>query len=202
VSETTGTKSPVLAYAPGVELPPAQWSRAVAVPFMSLVTCWAIGAATNLINGVVCIDYFNRVVGRMYGGSMSMGDVVFQGLLEGTGFGLVVGFVLTTVYAVGTGARCSVDVVWRALFLGTAVVLAFWMLGGVLGMAWAALSPVSFENVFRILHGLPMLHKAWVGGSIWGLFPGALAALVTMSIYVVWGWRKQVAGLTQAPTAH
>lgn len=179
----------VLPYAPRVELPPARWGRAVAIPFMSLLVCWTIGAATNGINGLVCIDYFVRLVGWMYGGTMTVNDVIFQGVLEGAGFGIVVAFVLTTVYSVGTGARCPVYVVWRALLIGATIAIACWAVGGALGVAWAALSPISYENAFPILRGLPLLPRAWVGGSIWGLYPGALAAMIAMSLYTVRRWR-------------
>lgn len=175
---------PPIAYAVAPSLPPVRWGRAAAVPGLCMLAAWLVGAFTNGVSGVVSRAYFDAIVGWMYGGRMSWGEVIFQGLLESTAFGVLLAFAFTLVFVLATGCRATLRDAAVALAAGIIVCLALWLVGGLAGIAWTTLSPVSFRNAFRVVAPTQadLVRWGFVGGSLWGAYFGGLAAILTASI--------------------
>jgi hypothetical protein len=147
--------------------------------------------------------YFNAIVGWMYGGAMSWGDVVFQGLLESTAFGVLLAVAFTLAFVLATGCRATLHEAAIALVVGIIVCLALWLVGGLAGVAWTTISPVSFRSAFHVVAPTQAALVRWgfVGGSIWGANLGGLAAIVTASIVVHLRYRRVVANSLATPAS-
>lgn len=187
---------PPIAYAAVEPLPPSRWGRLVLVPALCLLVAWLVGTFTNGVNGVVSPAYFRaffrQAYGPMYGGQTTWGDVVAQGLLESTAFGLLLAVAFTLAFALSTGCRATIRDAIRALAPGLVVCLACWLIGGVAGMAWTTLSPQSFRQTFRVIviTQADLVRWGFVGGSIWGVNLGGLLAIVTACVGIHLRWRR------------
>ena len=72
-------------------------------------------------------------------------------------------------------------------------VIACWVLGGLIAIGLAVLSPEFFQNTFRLAPEEfgPMLSFAWVGGSIMGTIWGGLASVIVGSLIFRANWRQR-----------
>jgi hypothetical protein len=175
-----------LDYARLDELPPRRLWRVIFVPPMCMLLAWSIGAATNAVSGAVSRTYFDVMVGSMYGGAMTLGDVIWQGLLE------------------STQARASLKMVVHALALAAVAAVVGWLLGALVGVGLCLWSPVDFHNSFppsRTVDGAALLRWGFVGGSIWGVYGGGFAAIIVASITLATRWRGVVERSTQEADA-
>lgn len=194
-SELTSSSIPLEYRA--IEALPRRAMRLLLVPAACMLFAWVIGAVTNAINGIVSPTYFNTVIGPWYGDAMSLGDVVMHGLLESTVFGVAFAFVFTLVYGLSTRTRCPMSIVYRALASAGFVVVACWTAGGSLGFTWARADPKGFEALFPLVSpSLPSEGIAgwgFVGGSIWGVYFGSVAGLITgcVTLASLWNRRQQ-----------
>ncbi len=181
-----------LPYAAPDELPPARWARLPLVALLCMSAAWTIGTGTNFINGHISLIYFQTLVGWMYG-QMGIGDVVFQGLLESTVVGLIFTLIFGVTYAASTGARCPVRPVIRIVATAVGIAFALWIVGGVLGLLWATLSPSSFRAAIPIIpDDLTDLHGwGWVGGSIIGAYVGGVLTIFGSPIVLHFYWRRK-----------
>ncbi len=163
--------------APDVELPTrplALFGVAVTGVFASA----ALGAVTNAINGWICPEYFVAVmrwhlVIDVWRASIANG--IYEGALFGTFFSLL--------FAVGIGiiTRVTCPYLYAIRYLLGTVAGAFvcWMVGGIIALMLASLSPEFYRATFD---GVPnefsaMLRYAWVGGSIVGVQMGGLVCV-------------------------
>lgn len=152
-----------------------------------------VGASTNAINAAVSPTYFIDIMGWRSLPNVWLASVE-QGVFEGTVVGLLFSIILTTSIGIITRATCTLAVGLRWLGRILLAVYGTWVLGGICGVAWAALSPLSFENNFI---GVPRnyvqtLRFAWVGGSIWGAEPGGLLVLIVVLIWFRISWRRKL----------
>lgn len=151
----------------------------------------ALGGLTNAINGQVSPQYFVAI--------LHWEDVqnvwracVAQGILEGLLFGVFFSLVFTA--GVGLITRVSCSYRFGIAHLAGVIAGAFgcWLVGGLLGMGLAALSPEFFRRSFRGVPAEfgPMLAYAWVGGSIWGVQIGGLLSTILGLIILRARWLR------------
>lgn len=151
-----------------------------------------IGAMTNAINGVVSTAYFRNIMRWNDPNDIVVWRAgIAQGVFEGLIYGVVFAVVFTLVVGVATRCRCYFYEVWPTLRNAFLAVIVCWMIGGVLAMGLATLSPEFYRNSFRHVPEdfSAMLRYAWVGGSIWGGMIGGLLSLVISSIAFANFWR-------------
>lgn len=167
---------------------PRPWSF-IALGLSGVILGGLLGAITNAINAWVSPTYFREVMG--WGEVQDIGrTAAAEGILEGLMFGLVFSVIFLCVVGVVTRAGCLYSLGIRYLAGIAAFALVFWVLGGLVGMGLAWLSPEFYRHAFR---GAPaeaheMYRYAWVGGSIWGIVFGGLAAVVVGGILFRASW--------------
>jgi len=152
----------------------------------------ALGALCNSINGWLSPHYFRNIfrgndVQDLWRASLAQG--IFEGLL----FGIFLSLVFVIVAGLVSKVRCSYRFGATVLLAVVAIALVCWLIGGLVGIGLAALSPDFFRHAFR---GAPsdcpdMLRFAWVGGSILGLQFGGVAALILESFAFYARWQRQ-----------
>src|SRR5205823_11163643 len=105
--------------------------------------------------------------------------------------GIFFGVFLAIVSAASTRMRCPLPLAIRSLRLALGVVMVCWVTGGIVGLVLAHVMP-SLWGFFFI--GVPprvnLPRFAWVGGSIWGAYAGAMLALLAASIDLHVRWRR------------
>jgi len=152
----------------------------------------ALGGLTNSINGWVSPLYFRNVLHWQ-----NVEDVwrasIAQGILEGLLFGIFLSLVFVVVAGIVSKARCTYRFGVTVLLAIVAAAFVCWLIGGVLGMGLASLSPEFFRHAFR---GVPqdlaeMLRYAWVGGSIEGIEIGGFFLTILGSFFFYAKWRSQ-----------
>ncbi len=166
----------------------------LAVAFTCVVMGALIGALTNMVNGAVSPLYFRNIMGWH-----DVQDVwrasVAQGILEGLVHGVLFAAVFTTVFGIVTRGECTYLHALRFMFGVSVAVIVCWVLGGVVAVGLAALSPEFYRRAFI---GVPeesgaMLRYAWGGGSIWGgMFGGLLGAIIGSTIFRI-NWKRREA---------
>lgn len=152
-----------------------------------------VGAVTNAINGAVSPHYFRSVMGWHFVIDDIWTASVAQGMLEGVLFGAGFATVFTLVLGVASKGEATLRFAGKYLLMAGVIALATWCIGGLLAMGFAAFSPEFYQNAFM---GVPrefgeMLRFAWVGGSIWGIYFGAVLGVVIVSIIASVDWRRQ-----------
>lgn len=136
-----------------------------------------LGLVTNAIDAQISEQYFRTVLGWRDVTEVTRA-IIAQGIFEGLVCGLVLSTIFTVAITIISRAQCGYLFGLRFVLglLGTALLL--WAIGGALGVGLAWLSPEFFRSHFR---GAPanlpdQLRYAWVGGSIWGVQFGGIAA--------------------------
>ena len=122
-------------------------------------------------------------------------------MLEGAFYGVAFSLMFTVAVTAITRARCPYGLAARTLLSIAGVALACWVVGGLLGMTLATISPEMYRQTFIPRPGSPgtsavlsdtgaLLAYAWVGGSIWGGLIGGLAAVVVALTWFHHHWRQ------------
>lgn len=153
--------------------------KLIAIAATMLLLSLGLGALTNAINSQVSPEYYVTILG--WAGVQDIrAAAIAQGLFE------------ASLYGAGLGVLFAVAVGWisRGTFTLRAVLpylagsalgaLASWTLGGLFAMGLASLSPEFYRGHFDGVpeERGPMLCYAWVGGSIWGIEGGGIAAVL------------------------
>ncbi len=152
-----------------------------------------LGAATNAITGRVAAGYFRALLGWW-----DIQDVWRAAIAEGVFAGIMTGFfgALLFVVIVGLTTRCRVGFVpmAKALLLAAGAAVVGWVLGGVVGIGIALISPERFERLFFVPEGRSLEFEptafGWAGGSIAGLSLGALAGAVVGAVRIRARWKS------------
>ncbi len=174
-----------------VELPTrpvALFAIAVTGVFASAV----LGAITNAINGWVSPLYFVTIMGWH-----NIADVwrasVAQGIFEGTLFGIFFSLVFTVGIGIITRVTYSYLFAARHLLGTLAGAFVCWLIGGIIAMVMATLSPEFYRATFVGVPNEfgPMLCYAWVGGSIWGVQLGGLVSVVLGLVVLGTNWIRK-----------
>jgi hypothetical protein len=163
-----------------VELgPEARPLALVGIAFTGIILSAVFGAATNAVNGAVSPTYFINILG-WHGVQDVWRASIAQGVFEGTIFGVLFSLIFTTGVGIISRATCRYSFALK--YLGGIITGAclLWVLGGLLAMGLAVLSPDFYRRAFI---GVPeeteaMLRYAWVGGSIWGAQFGGLVCII------------------------
>jgi hypothetical protein len=148
-----------------------------------------LGALTNAVNGLVSPQYFVALMGWQ---SHVWVRAVGQGMLEGGVLGGLFGIVVAIAFAASTGLRGPLRLATGALAVAVGAVLVCWIAFGVLGVLIAATDRVFVRSIFI---GVPaddtgMRRYAWVGGTIWGGYAGALVGAVAACVWQHVKWRR------------
>ena len=154
----------------------------------------ALGAVTNGINGWISPLYFRNIL-RWHDVANVWRASIAQGIFEGLLFGFFLALVFTIVIGCVSKARCSYGFGVITLLFVVVAALVCWVVGGLLGMGLAALSPEFYRHAFI---GVPddfweMLRYAWVGGSIWGIEFGGFALMILGSFLFYVRWKRRAA---------
>ena len=152
----------------------------------------AIGAFTNLVNGLVSPTYFVNIM-RWQDVNNVWRASIAQGIFEGLIFGAILSLIFTSVVGFVSKASCPYSVAVRHLIGILGAALVCWVLGGLATMGLATLSPEFYRNAFI---GVPrdtgeMLKYAWVGGSISGIQIGGFLCVILASVLFRAKWRRQ-----------
>ena len=126
---------------------------------------------------------------RTYGGR-----ALLRASLRGLLFGLFLSLVFVIVAGIVSKARCSYRFGAAVLLLVVAAAFVCWVIGGLLGMGLATLSP---EFYHMPSSALPedfgaMLRYAWVGGSIWGIEFGGFGLTILGSFLFYAKWQRRI----------
>jgi len=138
-----------------------------------------LGAVTNMVNGAVSPTYFRNVMGWH-----DITDIwrasIAQGILEGAVAGVLLSLLLTGALFIFAKGDVSNGVIARLLLGVLGFAFMCWLVGGMLGVGLAVLSPEMFQRRFMAPPGVTgsILRFAWVGGTIWGIQIGGLVGVV------------------------
>lgn len=93
------------------------------------------------------------------------------------------------------GNKTGVVVAVAGTCVAAGAVVGCWVLGGLVAMGLAALSPEFYRRAFIVVPEAwgPMLRYALVGGSIWGAMFGGLLSAILGPIVFRSRWRQRAA---------
>lgn len=154
----------------------------------------ALGAITNAINANISERYYRIKLGWFDIEHINQA-IIAQGIFEGLVLGLILSSVLTTAVGLISRGECSYSFGIRhtgGLLLSA---LICWIIGGLLAMALAVISPEFYMHAFM---GVPeaageRIRYAWVGGSIWGVEFGGIGATLVMIALFRAAWMQKEA---------
>lgn len=168
---------------------------------LSLIGIWitgilgaaVLGAVTNFVNAHVSESYFRHIM-RWHDVSHISRAIVAQGVFEGLVCGLILSTIFATVAGIISRAECPYG--FGVRYVGGLFLAAFvcWVIGGLLAIGLASLSPEFYRHTFIGVPEFPgeRLRYAWVGGSIWGVQLGGLAATFVFIALFRAAWRQRV----------
>jgi hypothetical protein len=152
-----------------------------------------LGGVTNAVNGWASPTYFVNI--------MRWRDVedvwrasVAQGIFEGLLFGVLFALIFVTGAGLITRASCTFGFGFKHLLGIVSAALVCWVLGGLLAMGLATLSPEFYRRAFHAVPQEfgPMLAYAWVGGSIWGAQLGGLVSIIVGLVLLRGNWLRHL----------
>lgn len=157
-----------------------------------ILTGGLIGATTNAINGYVSPAYFQNILGWDFQGIWAAS--IAQGIFEGLLYGVIFSVVFTATVAIVTKGRATYRFAFKLLIKIIALVYFCWVLGGLIAMGLATLSPDFYrETIIQVPEDhSQMLSYAWVGGSIWGGVAGGLFGLILGVAGMQTSWEKEI----------
>lgn len=152
----------------------------------------ALGGTMNAINGAISPTYFRNIM-RWDDIENIWNASVAQGIFEGLIYGVLFAIIFTSVVGIVSKVECKFTFALRYLLRIMIAVYCCWIIGGLLAMGLATLSPDFYRSSFlRVPETFgPMLRYAWVGGSIWGALFGGLLSIVIGSLLFANGWKNQ-----------
>jgi hypothetical protein len=167
----------------------------IGLTFTGILTGAVLGALTNSINSLVSPDYYRNIL-HWYDVQDIWRAGIAQGIFEGLLFGLLFSLIFTFVVGVVSAAHCPYGVGVRYILFVFLAAMGCWILGGLLGIGLAFLSPEFYCHTFRDVPKdmFEMLSYAWVGGSIWGIEFGGFAFCIIGSILFRAKWRQLIEG--------
>lgn len=171
----------------------SKFQTIILVALTSVLTGGFIGATTNMINGAVSPYYFKAVM------SWDFKDIwtasVIQGGIEGLLYGIIFALIFMPGFGVVTEGEASYRFACRQLLKIMAIVFSCWIIGGVLAMFLATLSPDFYKAHFPYtpMERREMLRFAWVGGSIWGGVIGGFLTAIFGVVVIKNSWVKEMA---------
>lgn len=161
------------------------------VALTCVLTSGLIGATINSINGYVSPIYFQNILGWNFQDIWTAS--IAQGILEGMIYGVIFSIIFGATVALVTKGKATYRFAFRYLVKIIGIVYLCWILGGLIAMGLAALSPDFYRQTVRAVPEEfgQMIGYAWVGGSIWGGMFGGLFGLTLGVIGVKTSWKKE-----------
>ncbi len=149
-----------------------------------------IGAITNMINGFVSPFYFQAIMNWDFTNIWVAS--VAQGIFEGLVYGVIFSIIFTTGFAIITKGQAPFKFAFKQLLKIIGIVFICWIIGGLLAMFLATLSPDFYKSHFPMTptDKIGMIKFAWVGGSIWGGMIGSLISAILAVVVIKSNWRK------------
>jgi len=150
-----------------------------------------IGAITNMINGSISPNYF-RIVMRWDFKEIWIASVA-QGIFEGLIYGVIFSLIFTTGFGIVTNGKATYNFALKQLFKIILIVLGCWIIGGILAVVLASLSPEFYKSHYYNVpkEKIEMIKYAWVGGSIWGGMIGGLLSAVFGVVVIKNNWKDE-----------
>jgi hypothetical protein len=185
----------------GYKEPVRAWSL-ILLGFFGTLGGALLGLATNCVNGWLSPSYFLQFMGSFWWPPPP--EVIWrwsmaQGVFEGGLFGLILSAIFVTVAGVITEGTCPFGFGLKHLGGILAGAFACWLLGGILGVAVALLSPEYFSRA-SVGTGPGLLAYAWVGGSILGVEWGGAACTLLGLMLLRANWRRRGESLPAVET--
>ena len=149
-----------------------------------------IGAATNMINGAVSPFYFQAIMNwdfpNIWAASVAQG--VFEGLL----YGVIFSIIFTISFGLVTKGQATYGFALKQLAKIIIIVFSCWVIGGLLAMFLATLSPDFYKSSFPLTptDSAGMIKFAWVGGSIWGGMIGGFIGAILGIVIIKNNWKR------------
>lgn len=149
-----------------------------------------IGAITNMINGVISPIYFKIVM------NWDFNDIwpaaVAQGIFEGLIYGFIFSLIFTISFGIITKGIATYNLALKLLLKITLQILICWIIGGLIALFLAYLSPEFYKSHFYYVppKTTEMLKYAWVGGSIWGGMVGGILNAFFSVVIIKNSWNK------------
>lgn len=149
-----------------------------------------LGALTNLVNGGISGEYFAIAMG--WNALEAPLLAIPQGMLEGGALGVLFGVVVAIAFSASTKLRGRSGLALRAWGWAVLAALICWAGGGACGAGLASFSPDLFHALFPPSRAaVDLVRFAWVGGSIWGGYGGAMVGAVVACVYLHVRWRRE-----------
>jgi hypothetical protein len=151
-----------------------------------------IGASTNMINGIISPFYFKVVLHWEFNEIWIA--IVCQGIFEGLLYGIVFSFIFTTGFGIITKGQAPISFAHKQLLKIIAIIFSCWVIGGLLAIILATLSPDFYKSHFPYspIEKTEMLKFAWVGGSIWGEMIGGIFSAILGVVLTKNSWSKEL----------
>ncbi|RUT73316.1 hypothetical protein [Ancylomarina longa] len=149
-----------------------------------------IGAVTNMINGAVSPFYFQAIMNWDFPNIWAA--CVAQGIFEGLLYGVIFSIIFTVSFGLVTKGLATYSFALKQLAKIIIVVFSCWVIGGLLAMFLATLSPEFYKSHFPLTptDSAGMIKFAWVGGSIWGGMIGGLIGAILGIVVIKNSWNK------------
>jgi hypothetical protein len=143
-----------------------------------------MGMSTNMINGLLSPRYFNTILRWNLSASETWARAIFQGLLEGVGYGILIGVIYTFFFIVRTGLKGKFLLFSDALFPIIKIIYGCYAILGTLAVTLSLVFWEIYDNaIIKVPQDLfPRIGYAWVGGSIWGATIGGFISLCYLII--------------------
>lgn len=179
----------VLGYQPTDNLPPRRYWRIACVGTLVLLLAWTIGVATNFVNGLVSREYFELAASNAGGVTLSLWDIVRQGLMAATASGAVASVMLVPIYFAITGCRLPISKLLPISAVAAGVACAFHLVTGLSFLVWGAADPSAFSFRFPLAQGSrSLLAYAYVSGAVHGVYAGGGGAVVVLTLGIAREW--------------
>lgn len=151
-----------------------------------------IGAVTNMINGAVSPFYFQAIMNWDFTNIWAAS--VAQGIFEGLLYGVIFSIIFTVGFGVIAKGVAPYSFALKQLAKVIIVILICWVIGGLLAMFLATLSPEVYRSHFPMTptDSVEMIRFAWVGGSIWGGMIGGVLGAIYGIVIMKNSWERSI----------
>lgn len=160
------------------------------VALSCIMTGGVIGGTTNAVNGYISPVYFQNILGWDFPGIYFA--IVVQGIVEGLIYGLLFALLFIVIVYFILKLDLSYRFFLKYFFKIIVLIYSCWLLGGLIGIGLAALSPEFFQEFFYLVpeDNILISGYAWVGGSITGAMLGGIFGLVIAIVRLRKEWGR------------
>jgi hypothetical protein len=158
-----------------------------------LVLAWSIALITNAINAAISKEYFSIVMG----GRWRTVGIIFQGLDESSYVAAIYYAIFLSLYCGMTHCRLPLRNLLPSFAITFAGCLFLHLCGGIAGWLFATTQPTLFSKLVPFsTQAADPRSFAYVGGSIWGVYLGAVVAIPFLITRLISAWRRHRSGIS------